>query len=84
MENTTENTLPQMENQNFGKMDVRPPNQWLLQEHKIEIEFMSRGCVISVGCKKIPFENVLTALNELREYITDPYKAKAHWVGILP
>ena len=62
----------------------RPPNQYFLQEYRIEIEFMARGCVISVGCKKIPFENVEEAMKELNEYVKNTYDVQQKWRNLLP
>ena len=61
----------------------RPSNQYFLQEYKIEIEFMARGCVIKVGCKHIPFESVEEAMNELNEYVKNPYDVQQKWRELL-
>lgn len=61
-----------------------PPKQYFLQEYKVEIEFMARGCVISVGCKKIPFESVEDAMKELNEYVNNPYEIQQKWRKLLP
>jgi len=61
----------------------RPSNQYFLQEYKIEIEFMARGCVIKVGCKQIPFESVEEAMNELNEYVKNPYEVQQKWRELL-
>jgi hypothetical protein len=61
----------------------RPSNQYFLQEYKIEIEFMARGCVIKVGCKQIPFESVEEAVNELNEYVKNPYDIQQKWRQLL-
>lgn len=61
----------------------RPSNQYFLQEYKIEIEFMARGCVIRVGCKQIPFESVEEAMNELNEYVKNPYEVQQKWRELL-
>lgn len=62
----------------------RPSNQYFLQEYRIEIEFMARGCVISVGCKKIPFESVEEAMKELNEYVKNTYDVQQKWRNLLP
>ncbi len=61
----------------------RPANQYFLQEYKIEIEFMARGCVIRVGCKQIPFESVEEAMNELNEYVKNPFDVQQKWRELL-
>jgi hypothetical protein len=37
------------------------------------------GCVVSVGCKEIPFTTVDEALVEINGYIKDPYEAHKKW-----
>jgi hypothetical protein len=53
-----------------------------LREHDITIEFLSMGCVIKVGCKKIAFTNIDEAMKELTEYVKDPYTAREKWFKI--
>jgi hypothetical protein len=55
----------------------------LLMEYEIAIRFLSRGCVIRVGCKEIAFEDTDNAMNELMEYAKDPYKTSEKWHKIL-
>ncbi len=57
----------------------RPPYQYLLQEYEVHIKFMSRGCVIQVGCKSIPFESVEVAMAALNEYVKNPYESQEFW-----
>jgi len=40
---------------------------------------MSRGCVIQVGCKSIPFESVEVAMAALNEYVKNPYESQEFW-----
>jgi hypothetical protein len=55
----------------------------LLRENEIFIRFLSRGCIIRVGCKEIAFEDTDNAMNELMEYAKDPYKTSEKWHKIL-
>lgn len=59
--------------------EYRPSNQELLSHYEINIQFMSRGCVIRVGCKTIPFEDTKTAINALKSYFEDPYLSQEFW-----
>jgi hypothetical protein len=71
-------------NQNLTSTEIhRPGNQYFLQEYKIEIEFCSRGCIIRVGCKSIPFESVEEAMNQLNEYVRNPYEKQQYWRELL-
>lgn len=62
----------------------KPSNQYFLQEYPIEIKFMARGCVITVGCKAIPFESVETAMAALNEYVKNPEESQNYWRQNLP
>ena len=59
-----------------------PSNNEMLQRHRIEIEFLSVGCLIRIGCKSIPFESVEDAMRELNFYVNNPYAANKKWEKI--
>jgi hypothetical protein len=62
----------------------RPSNQEALQEYEINLRFLSRGCVIRVGCKEIAFEDVNKAMAEINEYVTgDTYEVHKKWRKLL-
>lgn len=54
-----------------------------LQRHRIEIEFLSVGCLIRIGCKSIPFESIEDAMRELNFYVNNPHAATKKWEKIL-
>jgi hypothetical protein len=54
-----------------------------LCQYEINISFLSRGCVIRVGCKSIPFSSTEEALNELVKYFNDPVATQKHWESVL-
>ena len=56
-----------------------PNKQQILREYEIRIRFLSVGCVISVGCKEIPFTNVGEAMEELAKYVSNPYEEQKRW-----
>lgn len=47
----------------------RPSNNEVLGQHDIIIQFLSRGCVIRVGCKSIAFEDVHQAMRKLENML---------------
>jgi len=55
--------------------------QQLLSDYEIRIRFLSRGCIVSVGCKEIAFSTVEDAMLAIQSYIEDPKKAGAYWRG---
>lgn len=51
----------------------------LLQEYEVNIEFLSVGCTIRVGCKKIAFNSIEEGMKALNEYVTNPLATKEAW-----
>ena len=75
--------VPQMEGQLTEPVEYRPSNTEALRGHEIRIRFLSRGCVISVGCKEIAFESVEKAMEELNNYVANPWEQQQTWRKIL-
>ena len=65
------------------KQEYRPSNQQALLEYEINIRFLSRGCVVQVGCKSIPFETVESAMKEINEYVNNTYETQQKWRKLL-
>jgi hypothetical protein len=63
--------------------EYKPSNKDCLREYEVSLRFLSRGCVVRVGCKEIAFENVETAIKELNEYVTNTYDTQQKWRKIL-
>jgi spore coat polysaccharide biosynthesis protein SpsF (cytidylyltransferase family) len=59
--------------------EYRPSKQEALSRYEINIQFMSRGCVIRVGCKTIPFSSTEEAITELQKYFENPYDIQKQW-----
>ena len=59
--------------------EYKPSNQQLLQEYEVSIRFLSRGCIVQVGCKSIAFETVESAMKEVNEYVTNTYETQQKW-----
>ena len=64
-------------------LTIYQQNQILLREHAVGIDFKSIGCVVTVGCKQIPFTSNLEALEAIAEYIKNPKETKAMWLSKL-
>ena len=60
----------------------RPSVADLLREYEVRIKFLSRGCIVSVGCREIAFEDTANAMKELNEYVTNPYDVVKKWQAI--
>jgi hypothetical protein len=63
--------------------EYRPSNQQVLSEYEVRLQFLSRGCVVHVGCKSIAFETVESAMAELNEYVIDPWETQKKWRKLL-
>lgn len=64
--------MPTLEN-------VKSTRQQVLSSYSVNIEFLSIGCIIRVGCKSIPFQSVEEAMIELNEYVRDPIASGKKW-----
>lgn len=60
-----------------------PSRQYFLREYPITIRFLSIGCVVEVGCKHIPFQNIDEAMKEINEYVANPREMQEKWRKIL-
>ena len=63
--------------------ECRPTNQQALQEYEINLRFLSRGCLVNVGCESIAFETVESAMKELNEYVNNAYETQKKWRTLL-
>jgi len=63
--------------------EYRPSNKQALREYEIGIRFLSRGCVVRVGCKEIAFESAENAMAAINAYVTNPYEEQNAWRKIL-
>ena len=63
----------------FQEVEFKPSRQESLVNYRVEIEFLSIGCVIKVGCKSIPFTTIKEGMTALNHYIQDPYLVRKLW-----
>lgn len=76
--------MPEPNSQIQMEGEYRPSKQSALRDYEINIKFLSRGCVVKVGCKEIPFEDVSKAMSELNEYVIgDTYEIQQKWRNLL-
>lgn len=74
MNEVVERSEPMMEK------EYTPSNKEVLREHEINIKFLSgRGCIISVGCKQIAFEDTQKAMDALNAYVSNPFEESKKW-----
>lgn len=59
--------------------EYRPSNKDVLRDYPVQIEFLSIGCLIKVGCKSIPFSSVDEGMKALNDYVANPYETRKIW-----
>ena len=74
---------PVMDETKLKEYEYVPSKTEALREYEIGIRFLSRGCVVRVGCKEIAFTNNEEALAELNKYFNAPYETQKEWRKIL-
>jgi hypothetical protein len=65
--------------QEIEKCEYTPSRSQALRDYRIEIEFLSIGCIVRVGCKSIPFTSVDEAMKEINAYVKDPVASHKVW-----
>lgn len=55
--------------------------QQVLEQYEIRIQFLSRGCIVNVGCKSIAFDKVEDAISSIQLYVEDPHNVGEYWRG---
>jgi hypothetical protein len=61
----------------------RPTRMECLRNHQINIEFLSMGCIIRVGCMSIPFQFVNDAVDAIKAYTENPYEERQRWEKLI-
>ena len=79
---------PQVERDNEPTMEkcveeYRPSNKEALREYELNIRFLSRGCIVRVGCKEIAFEDHTNAMAAINAYVNNPWEEQKKWRKIL-
>jgi hypothetical protein len=54
--------------------------QECLREYTIGIRFLALGCIISVGCKEIPFTTIKEGMEAFNQYVANPYEIRQIWI----
>lgn len=59
--------------------EYKPSRTECLRDYRVEIEFLSIGCIIRVGCKSVPFSTVKEGMKALNDYVANPYETRTIW-----
>ena len=57
----------------------QPSRQECLRDYEVKIRFLTLGCIVSVGCKEIPFTTIKEGMEALNQYVAKPYEVKQIW-----
>jgi hypothetical protein len=57
----------------------KPSRQECLRDYEVKIRFLTLGCIISVGCKDIPFTTIKEGMEALNQYVAKPYEVRQIW-----
>lgn len=57
----------------------KPSRQECLRDYEVKIRFLTLGCIVSVGCKEIPFTTIKEGMEALNQYVAKPYETRQIW-----
>ena len=63
--------------------EYRPSRIECLTNHSINIDFLSMGCIVRVGCMSIPFQFVNDAMDAVNAYVQNPYEERKRWEKLI-
>jgi hypothetical protein len=78
-----ENTLPINENSMLLSKEYRPSDNDILRQYEITLKYLSKGMIITIGCKQIAFSDNKEGLDALNAYINNPNDESDKWHKIL-
>jgi hypothetical protein len=78
-----ENTLPINENSMLLSKEYRPSDNDILRQYEITLKYLSRGMIITIGCKQIAFSDNKEGVDALIAYINNPNEESDKWHKIL-
>jgi hypothetical protein len=76
MEDNVRETLNE---QPMQEKSWKPSRIEALRNHEINIRFLDRGVMVSVGCKQIAYESVETFKSAFNAYVDNPYDVQEAW-----
>ena len=57
----------------------QPSRQECLRDYEVKIRFLTLGCIVSVGCKEIPFTTIKEGMEALNQYVAKPWETREIW-----
>jgi hypothetical protein len=77
MENVTSGMVPNP--MLTERVNWKPSRIEALRSYEINIRFLDRGVMVSVGCKQIAYESVETFMTAFKGYVERPYDVQEAW-----
>ena len=71
--------LPSLSRESIISKEYKPSRLECLRDYNINIEFLSIGCIIRIGCKSVPFSSIDEGMKALNEYVANPYEQRKIW-----
>ena len=73
---------PKRYDQPTAEEQWQPSRQECLRDYEVKIRFLTLGCIVSVGCKEIPFTTIKEGMEALNEYVEKPWETRQIWEKI--
>ena len=70
---------PTRYDQPTAEVQWKPSRQECLRDYEVKIRFLTLGCIVSVGCKEIPFTTIKEGMEALNQYVAKPYEVRQVW-----
>jgi hypothetical protein len=80
--NMEERTYLEMSGES-AKQQYKKSRASQLRDHSIVIRFLSRGMIIQIGCKEIPFTTIEEGMEAFNAYVANPHDETIKWMDIL-
>ena len=64
------------------KVEWKPSRIEALRSYEINIRFLDRGVMVTVGCKQIAFESIETFTKSFRAYMEEPFSVQESWLKV--
>lgn len=75
----TSEQIVQPSSEQIGTLGIEESNIEVLRRHSVTFNFLTSGCVISVGCKTYAFSSNEEGLSEFVKFVENPKEAWKKW-----
>ena len=71
---------PDQQDQQITKKEYKPGRVEALKSYNLNIKFIDRGVVVTVGCKEIAYQTISDFQASFEAYMKDPYTVQQSWL----